>query len=295
MNNSFEIRGRETAIHLKTSDGKTIETLISTDDLEKVKDFIGTWYPSWNEGTQSYYVTGYGGYVNGKKKKVSLHRWIMDDPESYEVDHIFHDTLDNRYGNLRIVSPSVNNLNRKKSCGVYKSDDGIRWFGKIKFEGEVVRLGPFPSKKKAQSCVDAKREEMISKYSFQDGLAYEEDWFNKQVRGIHNREIASWDFYTQMKMHEERGDFSLTEEEWLETVEYFNFQCAYCGEENDDLTFDHFYPFSKGGEFAKGNIIPSCSSCNSSKQAELFDAWYPKQPFFDQRKEIEILKHVYDY
>ena len=34
-------------------------------------------------------------------------------PEGYDIDHINHDTLDNRKCNLRVISHADNNLNRK--------------------------------------------------------------------------------------------------------------------------------------------------------------------------------------
>ncbi len=182
MNNRFEVRGRDTAIFLKSRDGQEIETLISTIDLEKTRDFIGNWYPVWSEGTKSHYVLGYGGLVNGEKKTISLHRWIMDDPEGFVVDHINHNTLDNTFGNLRIVSQSVNNLNRKKNVGVIKYKD--KWKASIKFMGENKTVGYFKTKEEAQEKLDEVREEVIRRNAFIDELEYEYEWFNKQVRGL---------------------------------------------------------------------------------------------------------------
>lgn len=52
--------------------------------------------------------------INGFKRKIYLHRFIMGDvPAGRVVDHINHDTSDNRRDNLRICSPSLNLRNKR--------------------------------------------------------------------------------------------------------------------------------------------------------------------------------------
>ncbi|MEQ6357870.1 HNH endonuclease signature motif containing protein [Lysinibacillus sp. M3] len=93
---------------------------------------------------------------------------------------------------------------------------------------------------------------------------------------------------SQKRRHQKHEDFSLTNEQWEETCESFNYCCAYCrGEEK--LTYDHFIPFSKGGSFGKDNIVPCCTTCNSSKNNKDFITWYPKQIFYDMEQEQKIL------
>lgn len=95
----------------------------------------------------------------------------------------------------------------------------------------------------------------------------------------------------QRRRHEKRGDFALSVREWEEVKRNFNFECVYCGDKTK-LTYDHFYPFSKGGDFMKGNILPTCKSCNSSKNDRFFEEWYPKQTFYDKNKEQSILEYI---
>jgi len=95
----------------------------------------------------------------------------------------------------------------------------------------------------------------------------------------------------QKRRHEKRGDFSLSVEEWEDVKKYFDYECAYCGKDAK-LTYDHFHPFSKGGDFMKGNIIPACHSCNSSKNNKDFNEWYHKQPFYNKKRERDILKYI---
>ena len=44
--------------------------------------------------------------------------------------------------------------------------------------------------------------------------------------------------------------------------------CHYCGGKFDssDLTMDHIVPIARGGKSAKGNVVPSCKQCNTTKK-----------------------------
>ena len=42
------------------------------------------------------------------------------------------------------------------------------------------------------------------------------------------------------------------------------YRCCKCGSE-EDLTIDHIYPESRGGELTPDNVETLCRSCNSSK------------------------------
>ena len=44
-----------------------------------------------------------------------------------------------------------------------------------------------------------------------------------------------------------------------------NYRCVYCGSQNN-LTLDHVFPFSKGGQETLNNLVTCCRSCNSRKQ-----------------------------
>lgn len=84
---------------------------------------------------------------------------------------------------------------------------------------------------------------------------------------------------------------NFTEIEWAECKIYFKNSCAYCGS-SEKLEQDHFIPVSKNGEYAKSNIIPSCKSCNSSKNDNNFFEWYLRQPFYSEKSVRIILKYL---
>ena len=84
---------------------------------------------------------------------------------------------------------------------------------------------------------------------------------------------------------------TLTPEQWKTVKQYFNGTCVYCGEEKT-LTIDHFIPAMKSGELGVNNVLPACSSCNSSKGIKSFSLWYPKQLFYNKSREQKILKYL---
>ena len=56
----------------------------------------------------------------------------------------------------------------------------------------------------------------------------------------------------------------ISETDWLSVVEEFNGCCAYCLKPAN--TMDHLHPISRGGGEERGNVVPACKSCNSSKR-----------------------------
>jgi hypothetical protein len=74
----------------------------------------------------------------------------------HQIDHINHDKADNRIANLRDVTCSMNNQNRRRQSrnasgflGVSWSKDMRRWIAGIKVAGKTVNLGYFADKNDA--------------------------------------------------------------------------------------------------------------------------------------------------
>lgn len=68
----------------------------------------------------------------------------------------------------------------------------------------------------------------------------------------------------------------------------FDYCCAYCGKPATDL--DHVIPLVKGGPNVLTNLIPSCRSCNSSKNDNDILLWYKHQPSYSRQRWKKILK-----
>ena len=65
---------------------------------------------------------------------------------------------------------------------------------------------------------------------------------------------------------------NFTLEMWKQTLEEYNYLCAYCGSK-ENIQQEHIVPISKGGNHIKDNIVPACYSCNSSKRDKTLLVW----------------------
>jgi hypothetical protein len=61
------------------------------------------------------------------------------------------------------------------------------------------------------------------------------------------------------------ADATLTSNEWLQVLDYFNRSCAYCLSSSEEMTMDHMVPLSRGGTHTADNVVPACRFCNSRK------------------------------
>lgn len=111
---------------------KEYKFIIDIEDFDKIKNH--TFYLA--KGNYAY-CTIHGNY------KTSLHRIILDvvnKEKDKDVDHINHDTFDNRKSNLRIVTRKENSLNRKGykngHNGVYYHKRDDRWRVSLKINGK---------------------------------------------------------------------------------------------------------------------------------------------------------------
>lgn len=69
-------------------------------------------------------------------------------------------------------------------------------------------------------------------------------------------------------------DYNLTRKDWEETKKFFNNRCAYCGKKTINLAREHIVSATNGGDYVKGNIIPSCNSCNNKKKNKDVKKWF---------------------
>lgn len=88
-----------------------------------------------------------------------------------------------------------------------------------------------------------------------------------------------------------------TKHDWHKCKEFFSvngqLQCAYCGKpiEGRNINQEHVIPRIAGGCYVPENIIPACTSCNSSKSKFDFLEWYRKQPFYSAEREKRIIEY----
>ena len=90
--------------------------------------------------------------VNGKTYKAHRLAWlyVSGNLPTGEIDHINGDKADNRIVNLRDVTKSVNQQNRKFVRGY--SRDGNRWKAQVRFDGKWKHLGCYGTEQEAHAA-----------------------------------------------------------------------------------------------------------------------------------------------
>jgi hypothetical protein len=88
----------------------------------------------------------------------------------------------------------------------------------------------------------------------------------------------------------------LTLEQWQETLEYFDYKCAYCGEREYEV-IEHYLPVRIAGTTVS-NCVPACLSCNALKDAQNHSlSLYQNQRVlaFIESKGVRISFHIHEY
>lgn len=128
-----------------------INVLLDDEDYERIeKDFKNLkWTVTKNRNKLYAQKT-----VNGKH--IYLHRYIMNCPKGKYVDHINHNTLDNRKQNLRITNNADNlrngeiRVNNKTGIkGVYFDNKRNKYVANIKVNYKGIFLGRFDTLEEA--------------------------------------------------------------------------------------------------------------------------------------------------
>ncbi len=108
--------------------------LIDLEDINKIKDY------KWSKTVN--------GYINCSSPFLALHRIIVACPKGKFVDHINHNTLDNRKSNLRIVTAQQNNMN-SKSKGISYNKSKKKWQPQLMCNRKQIWLGRYETKEEA--------------------------------------------------------------------------------------------------------------------------------------------------
>lgn len=119
-NGSTEIIGRKKNDYVISGDSVIMTTNQGVDFIFDLKDLDKVRKYSWCLSRTGYLVAN----INGKVTK--LHRYILDAPSNFVVDHINRDPKDNRLINLRLCSTSQNNKNTSLQKNNKLSYPGIR-------------------------------------------------------------------------------------------------------------------------------------------------------------------------
>lgn len=169
MNNRYKVNDDGTATIFIKHKGDILEALISENKLNKILAIKTTWFGHTGGGNNLIYVTGHLKLEDGTAKQLKLHRVLMDAPGDMVVDHINHNTLDNRDENLRLATMSENKQNligahaNSKSGirGVSWDDHAKKWKAVICVEGNIIRCGRFKDINEAEKAVIKARKKYM--------------------------------------------------------------------------------------------------------------------------------------
>ena len=111
-------------------------------------------------------------HKNRKYHKIRMHRVIMNCPEDKQIDHINHNTLDNRKCNLRICTFPENQRNRlpRLNCssqykGVCWHKQNKKWVSRIKLDQKNYSLGSYDSEIEAARAYNTKATELFGNFA----------------------------------------------------------------------------------------------------------------------------------
>lgn len=137
---------------------KGLQTVIDEEDYDLVSNY--RWYAAEGAGGLVYAVS-----------RLRLHRVIVDAPLGMIVDHINGDTLDNRRSNLRVCTPSQNQLNTgskggsSRFNGVSFSKQKGKWLAQFFLNGAAIYCGLFEREEDAARAVDRRKKELCGEFA----------------------------------------------------------------------------------------------------------------------------------
>ena len=131
-------------------------------------------------------IKNYNWYFDGRYAKTSmsngckiyLHRLIMQVSDSnIQIDHINHNKLDNRKNNLRIASPSQNNMNHKLFKNNTSGTSGVSydrrtntWHAYISKDYQVINLGRYEDIEDAIMARKNGEDQYFQEFAYQNSI-----------------------------------------------------------------------------------------------------------------------------
>lgn len=143
------------------SSNNDIDFLIDKEDYPKLKEFC------WYENQGYAYAYSRNKY---SIKDISMARLIMNciENKDVEVDHINHNTYDNRKQNLRIVSTLQNNWNQERAhhACIKENMQAKTWDVSITYKLNNIKLGSYKSKELALDIRDKAEKVFYGEYKY---------------------------------------------------------------------------------------------------------------------------------
>lgn len=145
------------------------EFYFDLEDYDKIKDYC------WFLDNRGYILAN---TFNSKKHKmVQMHRLLMNYPKNKDVDHINHNTKDNRKSNLRICFHRDNQKNLKLSIdntsgvtGVSWDKNKNNWIVQIQCNNNPIYLGRYIDFKDAVKARKEAEKIYFGEYSYDESM-----------------------------------------------------------------------------------------------------------------------------
>jgi hypothetical protein len=121
-----------------------------------------SWH-AWRSKSGALYAVRNLPRFNGARRAIKMHRQVVSAPDGSLVDHINHNTLDNRLENLRICNNQENQWNQSKKSsavttsrykGVHWSKDYKKWVASVALGAKKIRIGVFVNEHDAALAYD---------------------------------------------------------------------------------------------------------------------------------------------
>lgn len=176
-NNSIKIMRRgdspESSCQLPTAPAHSCLIPLTQGKVAIIDSENYEWLNQWK-----WYASdkNYGGYIAvrtiNRKKKIRMHRLIMNCPDDKQIDHINHRINDNRKCNLRICTHTQNLQNQLSRGGksVFKgitySYPNRKWVARIQLNKRRIFLGSFNTEIDAAKAYDTKALELFGEFAY---------------------------------------------------------------------------------------------------------------------------------
>jgi hypothetical protein len=162
-------------VYFTNKKGTKFIAYLDIEDLQKLLDYPFKFHPAENNAGYYLKATKYLKLENSKPayEVIIFHRYILGfgKGDEEEVDHINHNTLDNRKENLRIITNAKNCLYRKgknkNNTSGYRNICKINdwWVVQLQVDKKNKRIGKFKDLCDAIDCARQMRKEFYGEFA----------------------------------------------------------------------------------------------------------------------------------
>jgi hypothetical protein len=105
---------------------------------------------------------------NKSRKRIKMHRVILNASDNILVDHIDHNGLNNQRNNIRLCTNTQNQWNMKGRRNGFKgvSIEKYSFRAAIKYQNKTIHLGSFKTEEDAAKAYDKKATELFGEFAY---------------------------------------------------------------------------------------------------------------------------------